>query len=198
MYHRILDSLSDHSLVKVQIGLNWTAVVVEKYGLPHCGLASTLAEEHEHHGEPDIPAPGDLEKIPALELAGWILSEIPLRRSVGCAAINALIPQDPTSWVEQNAEDAMLEHGRGKKAALIGHFPFAERLSNQFSEFNVLDLNPSGKVLPASSAPRILPEADLVAITGMAFINQTLPGLLRLCREDAYVMILGPSGRILV
>ncbi len=44
-----------------------------------------------------------------------------------------------------------------------------------------------------SAAPEILPEADLVAITGMTFINHTLPGLLSLCKPEAYVIILGPS-----
>jgi uncharacterized protein (DUF4213/DUF364 family) len=27
----------------------------------------------------------------------------------------------------------------------------------------------------------------------MSFINHTLPGLLRLCKEDAYIILLGPS-----
>jgi uncharacterized protein (DUF4213/DUF364 family) len=193
MYTRILNSLIDQPLLRVQIGVHWTAVVVEQEGMPKCGLASTLAVEHDHTSEPDIPAPGQLEKINALELAGWIRSEIPLRRSIGCAAINALLPRGPASWVEANAEEAMLEHGRGKKAVLVGHFPFAERLRDQFREFKVLDLHPGQGVLPASSAPDVLPEADLVAITGMTFINQTLPGLLELCRKDAYVLLLGPS-----
>lgn len=193
MYTRILESLAEVPLLQVQIGLNWTAVVVEKGGVPRCGLAATLALEHDHTAEADIPAPGRLEEMPALELAGWIESDIPLRRSLGCAAINALLDHHPASWIDQNAEQAMLEHGRGKKAVLIGHFPFAERLRDQFEDFKVLDLHPKGAVLPASAAPDVLPQADLVAITGMAFINRTLPGLLDLCRQDAYVLILGPS-----
>ena len=51
----------------------------------------------------------------------------------------------------------------------------------------MLDLNPSGNDLPASAAPEVLPDADLVAITGMTFINHTLPGLLALCKPEAYV-----------
>jgi len=193
MYSRILASLIESPVNKVQIGTNWTAVVVEKDGRDFCGLASTLTEEHNHSGEPDIPDPGSLEKIPGLELAAWILSDIPLRRSIGCAAINALLPQTQSAWVDKNAEDAMLEGGRGKKSVLIGHFPFVERLRSQLGELQVLDLNPVGDDLPASAAPEILPTADLVAITGMAFVNGTLPGLLKYCRQDAYVILLGPS-----
>ena len=193
MYTKILANLSNAPVLKVRIGINWTAVVVDKDGNSRCGLASTLAEEHDHKGEPDIPAPGHLEDLTALELAGWITSEIPLRRSIGCAAINALLPHTRDKWIDQNAESAILEHGRGKNSVLIGHFPFVEKLGNQLGNLKVLDLNPVGKDLPASAAPDIIPRADLVAITGMSFINQTLPGLLELCRKDAYILILGPS-----
>jgi uncharacterized protein (DUF4213/DUF364 family) len=193
MYSKILASLSGAQVRKIRIGINWTAVVVEQDGQLHCGLASTLAEEHDHKGEPDIPAPGHLEDLNALALAGWINSEIPLRRSLGCAAINALLPQSPDSWIDQNAETAILEHGKSKITTLVGHFPFVDKLRDQLGDFNVLDLNPIGNDLPASAAPEIIPQSDLVAITGMAFINQTLPRILELCRKDAYVLILGPS-----
>jgi len=193
MYSRILADLTEYPVIKVQYSKIKSFGLVEKDGREFCGLASTLAGEHNHSGEPDIPSPGLLEKVPPLDLAGWILSEIPLRRSIGCAAINALLPQNPVDWVDKNAETAMLEEGRDKKVVLIGHFPFAERLRDQLGELHVLDLNPIGDDLPASAAPDILPAADLVAITGMAFINHTLPGLLDLCRRDAFLIILGPS-----
>lgn len=193
MYSSILKTLPDNPLREVRIGLHWTAVVVEKNHGLQCGLASTLDGEHKHGGQPTIPDPGHLESIPALELANWILSDIPLRRSIGCAAINALLPREPASWVDQNADEAILEHGRSKKSVLIGHFPFADQLRVELDDFTVLDLNPSGEDLPASAAPDVLPDADLVAITGMTFINQTLPGLLELCKSDAYILILGPS-----
>jgi uncharacterized protein (DUF4213/DUF364 family) len=193
MYSKIIATLIDKPVQRVQIGVNWTAVVVEKSGQLSCGLASTLTEGHNHSGEPDIPSPGSLENRPGLELANWIFSDIPLRRSIGCAAINALLPSSPADWVDKNAETVMLEQGRGKKVVLIGHFPFVNRLRDQLSQLDVLDLYPSGGDLPASAAPEILPGADLVAITGMAFINHTLPDLLKLCRQTAYVILLGPS-----
>jgi uncharacterized protein (DUF4213/DUF364 family) len=193
MYSSILARLVNYPIIKIQIGVNWTAVVVDKEGEICCGLASTLIEEHNHSGEPDIPSPGSLENLSAMDLANWILADIPLRRSIGCATINALLPQLPASWTDKNAETAMLEHGRGKKVVLIGHFPFVKRVRDQLGQLDVLDMNPAGADLPASAAPMVLPDADLVAITGMAFINHTLPNLLELCRQDAYVILLGPS-----
>jgi uncharacterized protein (DUF4213/DUF364 family) len=38
-----------------------------------------------------------------------------------------------------------------------------------------------------------VPEAELVAITGSALINHTLEPLLRLCRADSFVVVLGPT-----
>jgi uncharacterized protein (DUF4213/DUF364 family) len=193
MYTRILNALSEHPVVEVRIGLNWTAVVVNKGDHQQCGLASTLSEDHHHTGEPKIPEPGRLESTSALELANWINSEIPLRRSLGCAAINALLPRDPLSWTDKNAESAILENGKGKKAVLIGHFPFVSKLRDELGELIVLDQNPTGDDLPPSAAPETLPDADLVAITGMTFINHTLVDLLSFCKPEAYVLILGPS-----
>ncbi len=193
MYTSIIKKLPESQVCEVQIGLNWTAVVVDKNDGLQCGLASTLKMDHHHSGVPTIPEPGHLASHSGLELADWINSEIPLRRSVGCAAINALLPRKPSQWVDQNAEEAILENGRGKKAVLIGHFPFAEHLRSELEDLTVLDLNPLGNDLPATAAPDVLPEADLVAITGMTFINHTLPGLLQLCKKDAFVLILGPS-----
>lgn len=193
MYSRILESLPGGSVRQVLIGLHWTAVVVEKDSGLQCGLASTLGGVHHHTGEPIIPDPGNLESLPSRKLAGWITSEIPLRRSVGCAAINALLPRDPGSWVNQNADEAILEKGSGSKTVLIGHFPFVTTLQERIQDFNVLEINPIGEDLPASTASDLLPEADVVAITGMAFINHTLPDLLSLCKPEAFVLILGPS-----
>ena len=193
MYSKILNSLREFPLRSVLVGINWTAVVVEKDGLQQCGLASTVSGGHDHSSEPTIPDSGHLEKRSTLELASWINSEIPLRRSIGCAAINALLPLDSSQWVDQNAETAIQTHGRGKKGVLIGHFPFVEKLKNELRDLTVLDLNPSGEDLPASAAPEVLPEADLVAITGMTFINHTLPELLDLCKPEAFILMLGPS-----
>lgn len=193
MYSRILESLPPGEVCQVRIGLHWTAVVVEKPGGSQCGLASTLSGVHHHTGEPTIPNPGRLESCSSRELAGWIESDIPLRRSIGCAAINALLPRQPESWITENADEAILKNGQGKKTVLIGHFPFAPSLQEQLEDFKVLELDPIGGDLPASAAPDLLPDADLVAITGMTFINHTLPDLLSLCKPEAYIILLGPS-----
>jgi hypothetical protein len=39
----------------------------------------------------------------------------------------------------------------------------------------------------------VLPESDVVAITGTSLINHTFDGLIELCRPDAFVVLLGGS-----
>ena len=190
---QIMETLVDAEIIKVRVGLRWTAVVTARNGKEQCGLASTLTTKHKHSSDPDIPRAGQLEEMTGLELAKWIHSEVPLRRSLGCAAMNSLVEHDPDRWVKDNASEAILRRGKNKKVVLIGHFPFVKDLRERLEDFHVLDLNPTGEDLPARAAPDLLPEADVAAITGMTFINGTLGKLLAMCREDAYVIILGPT-----
>lgn len=189
----VINTLTDYPLERVRIGYRWTAVVAHKEGGRQCGLSATLPTDHTHKGDPAIPEAGKLESISGLEMARWIHSEIPIRRSLGCAAINALVEHHPQRWVDENAVEAIIRRGKGKTVALVGHFPFVHHVREEIEDFYVLDMDPKGQDLPASAAPEILPRADVVAITGMTFINGTMGELLALCRPDAYVIILGPT-----
>ena len=189
----LLQTLPEGEIVDVCIALHWTAVVLETGGERRCGLASTLAGAHEHTGEADIPAAGHLCGTPASELAAYLRSGHPTRRSLGLATVNALLPTPPRFDADQNAEDAILQLGAGKRVALIGHFPFVPRLREQLDRLDVLDQNPKAGDLPPDAAPEVLPRADVVAITSMTIHNGTLESLLALCRPEAQVMLLGPS-----
>ncbi len=190
----LLENLPDARVVDVRVGLHRTAVVVEKDGRLNCGLGSTLINPQVDHGYPEVPLAGKLTTLGALELAHFALSEQPTMASVGMAALNAILPQPmPETIFEANAAEIMAQKGAGKQVALIGHFPFVDDLRSRVGRLTVLELEPRPGDEPASAAPRILPDADVVAITGMTLINHTLAGLLELCSEKAYVILLGPS-----
>jgi hypothetical protein len=193
MLAELFTNLPDGKVVDVRIGLHWTAVVVEVAGIRQCGLASTLFEGHTHNSQPAVPEAGKLERFSGKELANWLFSESPTQRSLGMAALNALLPPPTQELKEVNAEEAIARLGAGKTVALVGHFPFVDRLRQQVGELHVLELDPGPGDIPASAAPEIIPLAEVVAITGMTVINHTLPGLLELCPPQAYVMVLGPS-----
>jgi uncharacterized protein (DUF4213/DUF364 family) len=188
----LIATLPDGRVAHVNIGLHWTTVVVEIDGYQRCGLASTLHHEHQH-GLPDVPQAGGLESLSGRELAAFVIGDQPTLRSVGMAAINALLPQHPASWSDINAEDVIAEHGIDKQVALIGHFPFVDRLRHRVGNLNVLELNPQPGDLPGSAAADVLPFANVVAITSMTLLNHTLADLLALCTPQARVIMLGPS-----
>lgn len=192
LLNRIQDTLDQGEIVDVLIGLHWTAVVADVAGARRCGLASTLGGDH-HHGEADVPAAGRLHAQPARELVALAHSEQPTLAGVGLATVNALLPPQPERWVTLNAEEVIATRGAGKKVALIGHFPFVPRLHARVGELSVLEQTPRPGDLPASAAPAVLAEADVVALTSMTIHNHTLPDLLRLCMPEALVILLGPS-----
>ncbi len=188
----ILDDLinnlsADAPVRSVLVGVHWT-VVCSRY----CGMASTLMDNHAH-GHSQVREVGRLQTKTARELAEYARSDNPLEASLGVAAINSLLEVDETSAVEVNAVEVLIEHGRGKNVALVGHFPFIPKLRSAVGQLWVLEQHPAEGDYPAEAAADLIPQAEVVAITGTALINQTLNGLLTLCRPEALVMVLGPS-----
>jgi uncharacterized protein (DUF4213/DUF364 family) len=190
----LIGKLPDGEVQDICVGLHWTAVVVEVEGIQNCGLASTLSSSHPHHRRsPDVPQAGALRGLSTAELASWSTLDSPTLNSIGIATLNALLPKAPHTWVDANAEEIIAHNGRGKRVALVGHFPFAERLASQVGELVVLEQNPGFGDLPAGEAPTIIPRSEVVAITGMTLANHTLESLLDLCTADSFVILLGPS-----
>lgn len=189
---KILNSLPDGKVVQVSIGLHWTAVVLDVAGELRCGLASAFTSSLSH-GEVDVPLAGKLQAFSALELAALIDAPQLATASIGAAAINALLPRQPDTWQEINAEEVIANHGKGKSVALVGHFPFIPRLAQRVGDLKVLELNPRPGDLPAEKTEEVIPAAQVVAITGSTLLNHTLDGLLQLCSPQALVILLGPT-----
>jgi len=187
---------TDAPVHDVRVGSFWTAVVVDKpkEGLC-CGLASTSDKDKcKHHGTPLVQRAGALLEQSALELALLARSDNQMERSIGLATINALLPRDEHSWVELNAEHVIRQRGVGKNVAIVGHFPFIERLRPKIGKLFVLELDPvAPKDLPADQASRVIPKSDVVAITSSTLINGTFDELISLCNPDAFVLMLGPT-----
>lgn len=171
----------------VVIGVHWT-LVTSRFS----GLGSTLVNSGPH-GSGRMRDVGDLLNKNAQELASWLESDNLLEASVGMAALNSIIEVPEKQLQPVNAAEVIEREARGKNLAVIGHFPFLERLKGVVRNLWVMEQNPYGDDLPEEAAQEYVPGADVVAITGTAFINHTIENLLPLCRQDALVMILGPS-----
>jgi uncharacterized protein (DUF4213/DUF364 family) len=188
----LLESVEqDAPLRQIVVGAFWTQVVVDTEP-PRGGLASTLRAETGGPWPPVVKA-GRLLNRSGRELADLLRSDRILEASIGLAAFNALLEVDTTPMTEVNADQVILERGTGQRVAIVGHFPFIERVRQAAAQCWVLELHPGPGDLPASQAAEVLPQADVVALTGTSLINHTFDELLGLCRPDAFVLLLGPS-----
>ena len=182
----LISTLNEDSRVKeIHACVFWTAVLSR-----HCGLAATFHEEHPYHRP--VRDVGSLTGKSALELAEYARSDNPLEASIGMAAINSLIDVDEASCVEENAFDILAREGMDKKIAIVGHFPWISKLRTVAKRLWVIEQRPEEEDLPAEAAESILPQADVVGITGTSFINHTVEKLLELSRSSFTIMV-GPT-----
>ncbi len=188
----LLDSLqTDAPVRQVLAGAFWTAVVLNT-DPPRCGLASTL-RPLAHPSGPPVPDAGRLLEHSGRELAAWLRSDSTLEASIGMAAFNALLDVEEAACSEVNAREVIVERGRDRRVAIVGHFPFVERVRRAAARCWVLELRPHPGDLPAERAADVLPQADVVALTGTSLINHTFDAVIDLCRPDAFVILLGAS-----
>jgi uncharacterized protein (DUF4213/DUF364 family) len=159
-----------------------------------------------------MPFPGKLSGRPALDLANEALSEHGIRRAVGIAAMNALAD---TCWRRRPHPQSELRLGidafdatemrPGDKVVVVGAFvPFLRELKRRRQPFLVLEQDPATLKAeelpffrPANEAPTVVPEADVLLITGTTLINDTLEGLLGLAKPAARVTMVGPTVSLL-
>jgi uncharacterized protein (DUF4213/DUF364 family) len=190
---KILDDLiatldTDAKVKDIRMGLFHTAVLTR-----HCGLAATLPRDALKQEPPSVREPGQLLKKSALELVRMAYSDSILEAAIGMATINSLLEVNEERCQELNASQLIAEKGRGKKVAIIGHFPFVPRLREVVDELWVIEKNPHEGDLAEDEAEKLIPRADVIGITGTAFTNHTIEKLLKLCRPQAYVVIIGDS-----
>jgi uncharacterized protein len=155
-----------------------------------------------------MPFPGKLRGRRAADLAPEALSGHGIRRAVGIATVNALAD---CCWQRRPHPDIELRHGidafdatdirHGDKVVVVGAFvPFLKELKRRGQAFLVLEQDPATLKAdelpffrPAERAAEILPDADVVLITGSTLVNNTLEGLLALARPEARVTVVGPT-----
>ena len=187
----LIDSLSgkDTPVANVCTGAFWTAVTTR-----HTGLATTYREMDLQHSDHPcmVKDAGSLIGKKAGDLVEYARSEDTMSASLGMATINSLLEVDESQCVERGAYDILAEKGRGRDIAVVGHFPFVPRLRDVARNVWVIEKRVRPGDFAESDAARILPKAEVVSLTGTAFINHTIEDLLYLCR-GSYVVLTGPT-----
>jgi uncharacterized protein len=155
-----------------------------------------------------MPFPGKLRGRAAWEVAHEALAGHGIRRAVGIATVNALAD---CCWRRRPHPDIELRLGvdafdateirAGEHVVVVGAFvPFLKELKRRGQSYLVLEqdsatLKPDELPFfrPAELAAEIVPQADVVLITGSTLVNATLEDLLALARPQARVTIVGPT-----
>ena len=197
LYDALLDSVPDTALVKsFTCGKHWLMVETDSGGIgmaqyfpPAPGASDSAQSCHDMVGQP-------LRRM-AEKIKSWDFNAA----SIGLAALNAA--NNTLALVEPSllrtaldnrhgdAFDFFLSEAKGKKVTVVGHFPGLGRL-RQHCELSILERQPQPGDLPDTAAEYILPQQDLVFITGTTFINKTITRLLELS-ANAKVSMVGPS-----
>lgn len=178
----LLQSVSgtDCETQEICVGLHWTAVESRFVGMAHTYKTDDKSE---------LDDSGDLAGRSALELAGRLRSDETLEASLGMAALNSLI--EPAGR-RANALEIILEKAPGKTVTIIGRFPFNSQVVAAAGKTYILELNPQEGELPASDAPKVIPQSDIAVITATTLINHTIADLLDLAK-NVFTIVLGPS-----
>lgn len=200
IYDELIASIpSDLQVSDCLIGLHWT--LIRSVGT---GMALTPFERS-HSGPMGASVIAGIgEQIAGMSvsrLAAYVKSWNPFEATLGLAAINSVVNsaervermcgQPLSSQSRQSAFVHYADLVRGKKVAVIGHFPDLDTLGG-VCELTILERNPSGGDLPDPACEYVLPSQDFVFITATTLMNKTLPRLLDLSR-NAKTFLVGPS-----
>lgn len=119
------------------------------------------------------------------------------KASFGLAAINSYFNEKQkldetfsagrTSY--KDAFDQLLKRPNQEKVGMIGHFPFVDRYPKLNKNISIFELEPRKGDYPASACEFLLPQMELVFITGSTLVNKTLPRLLELSKNAKTVLV---------
>ena len=176
----------------VYVGANWVlSVVCQPDGTQQAGVASTPRQI-----APESPfqighyAPNEK----AEELVRLLSSPNMISAAVGLATLNALNQPAEDALTTFDAADWLSEKSTNRAIAIFGRFPFIEDEIRPFARrVWVFEQDTQAGEFDLNDIDSILPEAEVVAITGSSIINHTIDYILPHIQPQTMVAVLGPS-----
>ena len=202
--------LDDITVERAVIGLFFTGV---KLSSGHAGTCATPIKDIPEavccpSSAMAMPFPGKIRGRRAGGLLDEAVEQTGIRRAVGIATLNALaqlaaerrgrVDFDVVEGIDAFQAAAVKPY---EIVAVVGAFaPFLRELRKIGARHWVLEKDPSTlkphempHYRPAEEAPGVVPQADVVVITGTTLLNDTLGSLLALARPTARVVVVGPT-----
>ena len=197
------------TIADIRIGLFLTAIKLSDNSF---GVASSLTDNHPFSLKENRDF-GDFtpSKIKGQKVSSLfeIEKESNILLSLKMATLNAissnLISSGSYKIVNNCDPIDLLDLTRNQTITVVGAFQsYIRKISNTNNRLYVLELNenalqPDQKkfYVPADDYPKILPDTDIVIITGLTLVNNTIDGLLSAIPEQAMVIVTGPSSSII-
>lgn len=159
-----------------------------------------------------MPASGRLTGRKTVQFLDEMFSGNPLKKTMGIAVLNAL---SSTYWEMHPPETYRIRIGidalddvifpDDELVVVVGALvPTIRSLKQRGKPFAIIELDPSTLkadelefFVPFEKAHDVVPQADLLVVTGTTLINDTLEGLLEMRRPEAEVIVVGPTASMI-
>lgn len=189
LYDCLCDNIhSDERILSTVSGDIWALVETEQ----HSGMAMYV-----HGTSRPAMLPDGLYRMPLRRAAEALKSWNSTEASLAMAAVNAFYNTEERLSELHCSEpfENYCTRGidfRGKTVGIVGHMHGTDEMRRDAEKIFILEREPRGGDYPDPACDYLLPQCDIVLITGSAITNKTLPHLLDLCRS-AYTILVGPS-----
>jgi uncharacterized protein (DUF4213/DUF364 family) len=203
------DKLNKLVVADVRIGLYLTAVRLSDASV---GTSATLDNEHPFCAKSDR----DFGDFTPLKIRGKKVMDIldtqkksgtisSLKTAVLSATSSKIISSGKYKIIDNYDPIQLLDLNSVKRIAIVGAFQsYIRKVSQTGNRLSVLELNENALApeqkkyyVPAGEYKKILPESDIVIITGQTLVNRTIDDLLSVIAEGTQVVVTGPSSNII-
>ncbi|MBT3877654.1 MAG: DUF364 domain-containing protein [Candidatus Scalindua sp.] len=216
----LIDFIKDSSVInqlnitpkELRIGVFYTGVVLRS---GHAGMSYTPVQEIPEavccpRSHAKMPAAGELLNKEITELMDYALDDNALKAAVGMATLNAL---SAVLLADDNCKYKPTAYGNALEliditcndtVAMVGAFtPFIKKISEITEKLFVIEKNPkvvgkddTFKIESADRLEEIIPQANILIITGVTLINHTLGPILDLAEKANEIVVVGPTASI--
>jgi len=115
-----------------------------------------------------------------------------LSRSVGMACLKSLLPEPPQA-INGNAMDLVAAAAARVPTCCVGYFKTAAQWREQGAPVNIVELLPRPGDIHWLDADEVLAQAELVLITGLTLVNETLEEVIRRTPAAKIRVLMGPT-----
>jgi len=207
---KYFESFKDLRIEKIQIGVLLTAVKLSNgyCGVSSSNLDSTINLSSKQKRNFGAFTPGNIAGQKVLDLFGYMDNE-EIFSSLKIAVLSALssfvIDKFNYKVLEDKDPFDLLDLSEPKTITLVGAFEtYIRRIDEKKHKIQVLELNKEALrdeykhlFIPSINAYKVLPDSDIIIITGLTLVNNTIDDLLKLIPESKQVLVVGPSISIL-